>query len=109
MSLDRSLKSASSLVRHRNVLTRGERLEKLKEAEKWDEGKSVFGLPKVAHRKVAAVKAEKATPEEGAAPAAGGAAAAAGAAPAAGAKAGATPAGGAAAKGTTPAAAKGAA
>ena len=48
MSLDPSLKSASSLVRHRNVLTRGERLAQLKEEEKWDEGKSVFGLPKVA-------------------------------------------------------------
>ena len=34
MSLDRSLKGANALVRHRNVLTRGERLEKLAEAEK---------------------------------------------------------------------------
>ena len=34
MSMDPSLKSASSLTRHRNVLTRGERLDKLKEAEK---------------------------------------------------------------------------
>ena len=40
MSMDRSLKSASALVRHRNVLTRGERLEKLTEAEKWDDKKS---------------------------------------------------------------------
>ena len=50
MSMDRSLKSASSLVRHRNVLTRAERLDKLAEEEKWTEKKSVFGLPKVAHR-----------------------------------------------------------
>jgi small basic protein (TIGR04137 family) len=99
MSLDRSLKSASSLVRHRNVLTRAERLDKLKEEEKWNEDKSVFGLPKVAHRKVAEIKAEKAAAEEGA-PAAAGAAAPAGAAPAAGAKA---PAAGAAA-GKAPAA-----
>ena len=35
MSLDRSLKSANALIRHRNVLTRAERLEKLKEQEKW--------------------------------------------------------------------------
>ena len=39
MSLDPSLKSASSLVRHRNVLTRAERLDQLKEEEKWNEGK----------------------------------------------------------------------
>src|SRR5205085_5933078 len=51
MSLDRSLKSANSLVRHRNVLTRDERLAKLKEDEKWTDARSVFGLPKVAHRK----------------------------------------------------------
>src|SRR2546423_9614144 len=70
MSLDPSLKSASSLVRHRNVLTRAERLDKLAEQEKWNESKSVFGLPKVAHRKAAVIKAEKAPAEEGTAPAA---------------------------------------
>ena len=43
MSLDRSLKSAGSLVRHRNVLTRGERLARLVEEEKWSEAKGVFG------------------------------------------------------------------
>lgn len=52
MSLDRSLKSANALVRHRNVLTRGERLERLADEEKWDEKQSVYGLPKVAHRKM---------------------------------------------------------
>jgi small basic protein (TIGR04137 family) len=92
MSLDRSLKSANSLVRHRNVLTRPERLDKLREDEKWDETKSVFGLPKVAHRKMAVTKgpakeaAAEGTPAAGAAPAAAGAAPAAKAgAPAAGA------------------------
>jgi small basic protein (TIGR04137 family) len=102
MSLDRSLKGANSLVRHRNVLTRNERLDKLKEEEKWDEKKSVFGLPKVAHRKQEVVKAvkEEAVPgAEGAvaAPgAAGTAPAAAGAAKgAAGAKGAAAPAAGA--------------
>src|SRR5262245_58459657 len=90
MSLDRSLKAANALVRHRNVLTRGERLEKLKEEEKWDESKSPFGLPKVAHRKLEVAKPVKEeAPAEGAAvPGAPGAAApaAAGAAPVAGAK-----------------------
>lgn len=107
MSLDRSLKGANALVRHRNVLTRGERLDKLKEEEKWDDSKSPLGLPKVAHRKMAMAKAEKEETAEGTvpgAPAAPGAAAAGGAkgaAPAAGAK-GAAPA--AAAKGAAPAA-----
>jgi len=105
MSLDRSLKSASALVRHRNVLTRGERLLKLAEDEKWNESNSVFGLPKVEHRKQAVAKtakeeaaegAEGATPAAGAAPAVG---AAKGAAPAAGAAKGAAP----AAKGAAPA------
>src|SRR5436190_7865022 len=122
MSLDRSLKSANALIRHRNVLTRDERLLRLKEAEKWTEQKSVFGLPKVANRKlVVGGKGAKEEVAEGAAGAVAGAAAT-GAAPAAGtagakapaAKAGAAPAKGAAApaKGKTeakPGAAAGAA
>src|SRR3954454_9879704 len=59
MSLDRSLKAGNALTRHRNVLTRTERLERLKEEEKWTDAKSVFGLPKVANRKQEIVKAEK--------------------------------------------------
>jgi len=51
MSLDPSLKIKGALIRHRNVLTRSERVEKLKDEEKWQEGASVLGLPKVAHRK----------------------------------------------------------
>jgi small basic protein (TIGR04137 family) len=112
MSLDRSLKSANALVRHRNVLTRTEKLAKLQDEEKWDDSKSVFNLPKVAHRKQELAKAEKTETAEGAAatpgaaPAAGAAAAPAagvkGAAPAAGAKAAAAP----AAKAAAPAAKK---
>ena len=52
MSVDRSLKSRDALSRHRNVLTRAERLEKLVDDGIWEEeSDSVFGLPKVAHRK----------------------------------------------------------
>lgn len=92
MSIDRSLRGANMLVRHRNVLNRVERLDKLKEEEKWSDGKSVFSLPKVGHRKQEIVKAAKEAVAEGAegaaAPAAGAAAGAkAPAAPAAGAKA----------------------
>ena len=52
MSMDKSLKSQGELVRHRNVLTRAERVQTLKEEEEWQEDQDVFGLPKVAHRKV---------------------------------------------------------
>ena len=71
MSLHKTLKSKSALVRHRNVLSRAERIEKLKEEERWEDGTAPFGLPKIAHRKVAvggkekkAKTAEEATPGE---------------------------------------------
>ena len=51
MSVDPSLKIKGALERHRNVLTRTERIEILKEEERWSEEASLFGLPKVAHRK----------------------------------------------------------
>jgi len=51
MSIDRSLKIKGALSRHRNVLSRAERINQLKEEERWSEGDSLFGLPKVAHRK----------------------------------------------------------
>lgn len=76
MSLDRSLKSANALIRHRNVLTRDERIVRLKEAEKWQEGRSVFGLPKVANRKQTLAKGPAKEEAAEGAPAAAGAAAA---------------------------------
>jgi small basic protein (TIGR04137 family) len=97
MSMDKGLKPRSSLSRHRNVLTRAERIEKLKEIEKWHEGQAVFGLPKVAHRKVV-VKKAKAAPKAAEAAGAG----AEGVPAAEGAEAGAKPAAKGAAK--TPAA-----
>ena len=52
MTIDRSLHIRGALKRHRNVLSRAERIEKLHDEEKWSEEEdSVFGLPKVAHRK----------------------------------------------------------
>jgi len=58
------------------VLNRAERIESLKEDGRWEEGQSVFGLPKVAHRKVVTRKAKAAPvvkPEEEGAEAAEGA------------------------------------
>lgn len=80
MSQDRSLKSASSLVRHRNVLTRPERLVQLTDEERWDESKSVYGLPKVAHRKLAIGGKKEEKTDDAAATAAAAAPAAKGAA-----------------------------
>lgn len=51
MSIDRSLKVKGALSRHRNVISRAERIEILKDEERWTDGDSVLGLPKVAHRK----------------------------------------------------------
>ena len=56
MSIDRSLKVKGALSRHRNVLSRGERLAILKDEDRWQEGDSVIGLPKVGHRKAGAGK-----------------------------------------------------
>jgi small basic protein (TIGR04137 family) len=66
MSIDRSLKLKDVLSRHRNVLSRAERIEKLQEEERWQEGEAVTGLPKVAHRKgTSGKKAAKAEKAEG--------------------------------------------
>ena len=51
MSIDRSLKIKGALSRHRNVLTRNERILQLMNEERWTEGDDVTGLPKVGHRK----------------------------------------------------------
>ena len=98
MSIHKSLATAGNLRRHRNVLTRSERLEAMKKEGRWKEGESIFNLPKMRNIMAKAKKKEKEA--EAAAPAAG-AASAAGAAPAAAAK-GAAPAA-AAAKGAAPA------
>ena len=64
MSIDRSLKINGALKRHRNVLTRAERIEKLKDEDKWTEEDSLLGLPKVAHRKSHAGRKTKEAPEK---------------------------------------------
>lgn len=64
MSLDRSLKSTGSLFRHRNVLTRAERIATLEEQDRWDDSQSIFGLPKVGHRKASVGSKTKKDKEE---------------------------------------------
>lgn len=66
MSLDRSLKGSGALTKHRNVLSRPERITQLAEKDAFDMSTGdPLGLPKVANRKVvtggkAAKKAEAA-------------------------------------------------
>jgi small basic protein (TIGR04137 family) len=66
MSLHRSLKTEpAALNQHRNVLTRAERIVKLKEMGRWnDDGGSPLNLPKVASRQVPAGKKEKKAKDE---------------------------------------------
>jgi small basic protein (TIGR04137 family) len=85
MSIDKSLRRKNQLQRSRNVLTRGERIKVLQADERWKEGRSPFGLPKVRVLKISK-KPKKATKEEAAEGEEGAAAAAPGAAPAAGAE-----------------------
>jgi small basic protein (TIGR04137 family) len=76
MSIDKSLRRKNALARQRSVLTRGERIQVLKDEERWKEGRSPFGLPKVRVVKIGK-KPKKAKEEtaEAAAPAAEAAAA----------------------------------
>ena len=64
MTIDKSLRVRAGMIRNRNVLTRAERLEKLKAADRWSEGDSVHGLPKVRVQKLALKKKKKVKKEE---------------------------------------------
>jgi len=77
MTMDKSLRVRKGSSSARGVLSRGERIIKLKEQERWEEGRSPLGLPKVRVMKTAMKKKKKAK-EEGDTPAAGGKAAAGG-------------------------------
>ena len=59
MTIDKSLKVQRGATSTRSVLTRAERLERLKETEKWKDGDSPLGLPKVRVRKLAMKKKKK--------------------------------------------------
>ena len=64
MTIDKSLKVRAALVRARSVLTRAERIEKLKSDEKWTEGDSPMGLVKVRVHKLRKKKKKKAAAED---------------------------------------------
>jgi small basic protein (TIGR04137 family) len=59
MTIDKSLKVRAGMIQNRNVLTRAERVAKLKEQDRWQEGGSVLGLPKVRVEKISLKKKKK--------------------------------------------------
>jgi small basic protein (TIGR04137 family) len=75
MTMDKSLKIRLGLARARSVLNRAERIQRLKAADRWQDGDSPFGLAKVRVYKLA-MKKKKKKKEEGEEGAEGAAAAA---------------------------------
>ncbi|MFN5322382.1 MAG: small basic protein [Planctomycetota bacterium] len=71
MTIDKSLRIKAGSVKLRNVMTRAERLAKLKEQERWQPGGNVLGMPKVRVEKPA-LKKKKKVKAEGEEAAAGG-------------------------------------
>ena len=79
MTMDKSLRVRKGSTSARGVLSRAERIARLKEQEHWPAGRSPLGLPKVRVQKTAMKKKAKkkeAAAEGGAAKPAAGAAAA---------------------------------
>ena len=65
MTMDRSLRTSGRLARNRSVLTRAERIKRLQESDRWQEGDSPFGLSKVRVFKMTLKKKKKKKVEEG--------------------------------------------
>jgi len=65
MTMDKSLRVRKGSTSARGVLSRAERIAKLKEMDRWEEGQSPTGLPKVRVYKMSMKKKKKAK-EEGA-------------------------------------------
>lgn len=66
MTMDKSLRVRKGSSSVRGVLSRAERIAKLKEQERWTEGRSPIGLPKVRVQKLSMKKKKvKETPAEG--------------------------------------------
>ena len=67
VSVDKTLRTRLGLSRSRNVLTRGERIARLIEEDRFATGRSPLGLPKVRVAKALLGKKKKKTAEVGAA------------------------------------------
>ena len=64
MTMDKSLQLRAGLVRSRSVLSRGERIARLQSSDKWQEGQSPLGLPKVRVYKLSMKKKKKRKEDE---------------------------------------------
>src|SRR3989304_433927 len=64
MTMDKSLKVRHGKVSARSVLSRAERIQRLKAADRWQEGDDPFGLPKVRVFKLSMKKKKKKKEEE---------------------------------------------
>ena len=80
MTMDKSLRTRAGLARSRSVLSRAERITRLQSSDRWQDGQSPLGLPKVRVYKLSMKKKKKRKEDEegegaaAAAPAKGGAA-----------------------------------
>lgn len=59
MTIDKSLKIRAGSTKQRNVLNRAERLAKLIENDRFNEGDSLYGMPKVRVQKISLKKKKK--------------------------------------------------
>ncbi len=64
MTMDKSLRVRAGMSRARSVLTRDERIKRLTDAERWKEGDTPFGLPKVRVYKLEMKKKKKKAKED---------------------------------------------
>ncbi len=64
MTLDKSLRVSGGAIKTRNVLTRVERLKRLKELDRWSEGDPILGMPKTRVVKVSLKKKKKVKKED---------------------------------------------
>ena len=67
MTMNKSLRVRKGGGGNRGVWGRAERITKLKELEKWEEGQSPLGLPKVRVQKISMKKKKKANDDSDAA------------------------------------------
>lgn len=59
MTMDRSLKVQAGAIKTRNVLTRAERVARLKELDRFDEDANILGMPKTRVQKISLKKKKK--------------------------------------------------
>jgi small basic protein (TIGR04137 family) len=64
MTMDRSLKVQAGAIKTRNVMTRAERVARLKELDRFDEDASIVGMPKVRVVQVSLKRKKKVKEEE---------------------------------------------